>query len=157
MYWYHIYTTVDLDGFLRAIWVPWEVLTKLNISTLVWLSRIWPGDAKYIQIFFLLFFQSLLDEPNPNSPANNVAAQLYKDNVREYEKRVKVIVEDSWIFHGLIEDDWNLFFIVLIMNLISQSNMSTMRSPYQAKHINSSMIIKDLARWRLHHACCLVT
>lgn len=67
-------------------------------------------QAKYIQIFFLLFFQSLLDEPNPNSPANNVAAQLYKDNVREYEKRVKVIVEDSWIFHGLIEDDWNLIF-----------------------------------------------
>ena len=62
-------------------------------------------QAKYIQIFFFFFFQYLLDEPNPNSTANNVAAQLYKDNVREYEKRVKVIVEDSWIFHGLIEDD----------------------------------------------------
>lgn len=48
----------------------------------------------------------MLDEPNPNSPANNVAAQLYKDNKREYEKRVKVIVEESWIFHGSIDDDW---------------------------------------------------
>lgn len=44
-----------------------------------------------------LCFQSLLDEPNPNSPANNVAAQLYQENQREYEKRVKVIVEQSWI------------------------------------------------------------
>jgi len=42
-------------------------------------------------------FQSLLDEPNPNSPANNVAAQLYQENRREYEMKVKVIVEESWI------------------------------------------------------------
>jgi ubiquitin-protein ligase len=42
-------------------------------------------------------FQSLLDEPNPNSPANNQAAQLYQDNRREYEKKVRAIVEDSWI------------------------------------------------------------
>jgi len=41
--------------------------------------------------------QSLLDEPNPNSPANNVAAQLYQENRREYEKKVKTIVEESWI------------------------------------------------------------
>lgn len=70
-----------------------------SISTSELPSKVHPD------FFLLLFFQSLLDEPNPNSPANNVAAQLYKDNVREYEKRVKVIVEDSWIFHGLIEDD----------------------------------------------------
>jgi len=37
--------------------------------------------------------QSLLDEPNPNSPANNVAAKQYQDNRKEYEKKVKVIVE----------------------------------------------------------------
>jgi len=43
------------------------------------------------------YFQSLLDEPNPNSPANNVAAQLYQENRREYEMKVKVIVEESWI------------------------------------------------------------
>lgn len=54
---------------------------------------------------YIVFFQSLLDEPNPNSPANNVAAQLYKDDKREYEKRVKAIVEESWIFHGSVEDD----------------------------------------------------
>jgi len=42
-------------------------------------------------------FQSLLDEPNPNSPANNIAAQLYQENRREYEKTVVVIVEESWV------------------------------------------------------------
>lgn len=51
----------------------------------------------------LWIFQSLLDEPNPNSPANNVAAQLYKENRREYEKRVKVVVEESWIYHGDVD------------------------------------------------------
>jgi ubiquitin-protein ligase len=41
--------------------------------------------------------QSLLDEPNPNSPANSLAAQLYQDNKREYEKRVATVVEQSWL------------------------------------------------------------
>ncbi|PAA87844.1 hypothetical protein BOX15_Mlig031575g1 [Macrostomum lignano] len=44
----------------------------------------------------LTSIQSLLDEPNPNSPANSVAAGLYQENKREYEKRVKAIVEESW-------------------------------------------------------------
>lgn len=41
--------------------------------------------------------QSLLDEPNPNSPANSLAAQLYQENKREYEKRVATVVEQSWL------------------------------------------------------------
>ena len=41
--------------------------------------------------------QSLLDEPNPNSPANSQAAQLYQENRREYEKKVLAIVEESWM------------------------------------------------------------
>ena len=40
--------------------------------------------------------QSLLDEPNPNSPANSQAAQLFQENRREYEKKVMQIVEQSW-------------------------------------------------------------
>ena len=43
------------------------------------------------------FTQSLLDEPNPNSPANSQAAQLYQENRREYEKKVLAIVEESWM------------------------------------------------------------
>ncbi|RDD38253.1 Ubiquitin-conjugating enzyme E2 A [Trichoplax sp. H2] len=45
----------------------------------------------------LTSIQSLLDEPNPNSPANSLAAQLYQQNKREYEKKVSAIVEESWM------------------------------------------------------------
>ena len=41
------------------------------------------------------YFQ--LSDPNPNSPANSMAAQLFKENRREYEKRVKACVEQSWV------------------------------------------------------------
>jgi len=40
--------------------------------------------------------QSLLHDPNPNSPANNTAAQLYRENRREYEKKVVTVVQASW-------------------------------------------------------------
>ncbi|XP_075254244.1 ubiquitin-conjugating enzyme E2 A [Convolutriloba macropyga] len=49
----------------------------------------------------LTSIQSLLDEPNPNSPANSLAAQLYVENRREYIKRVGAIVEESWISEDL--------------------------------------------------------
>ena len=42
-----------------------------------------------------------MDEPNPNSPANSLAAQLYVENRREYIKRVGAIVEESWISEDL--------------------------------------------------------
>jgi ubiquitin-protein ligase len=44
----------------------------------------------------LTSIQSLLGDPNPNSPANQVAATLVRENKREYEKRVKNVVEASW-------------------------------------------------------------
>lgn len=47
--------------------------------------------------FIKYLLQSLLDEPNPNSPANSLAAQLYQENKREYEKRVATVVEQSWL------------------------------------------------------------
>ncbi len=40
--------------------------------------------------------QSLLHDPNPNSPANAEAARLFTDNKKEYVKRVKESVELSW-------------------------------------------------------------
>lgn len=39
---------------------------------------------------------SLLNDPNTASPANVEASNLYKDNRREYSKRVREIVEKSW-------------------------------------------------------------
>lgn len=44
----------------------------------------------------LTSIQSLLTDPNPNSPANAEAAQLYRENRPEYNHRVKQCVEDSW-------------------------------------------------------------
>jgi ubiquitin-conjugating enzyme E2 A len=39
---------------------------------------------------------SLLNDPNTSSPANVEASNLFKDNRREYIKRVKETVEKSW-------------------------------------------------------------
>ena len=44
----------------------------------------------------LTSIQSLLCDPNPYSPANEQAAQLFRENKREYEKRIKACVEQSW-------------------------------------------------------------
>ena len=44
----------------------------------------------------LTSIQSLLDEPNPISPANAEAANLYQTNKREYQKRVATTVQQSW-------------------------------------------------------------
>lgn len=46
----------------------------------------------------LTSIQSLLTDPNPNSPANSEAARLYAENRREYNRRVQQIVEASWDF-----------------------------------------------------------
>ncbi|MCJ1284649.1 Ubiquitin-conjugating enzyme E2 2 [Xylographa opegraphella] len=40
--------------------------------------------------------RSLLNDPNTSSPANVEASNLYKDNRREYTKRVRETVEKSW-------------------------------------------------------------
>jgi ubiquitin-conjugating enzyme E2 A len=45
----------------------------------------------------LTSIQSLLHDPNPNSPANAEAAQLYRENMKEYIRRVKDTVEESWL------------------------------------------------------------
>ena len=44
----------------------------------------------------LIVFCSLLNDPNTSSPANVEASNLYKDNRREYTKRVRETVEKSW-------------------------------------------------------------
>merc|ERR1712025_1013289 len=44
----------------------------------------------------LTSIQSLLNDPNTGSPANVEASNLYKDNRKEYTKRVKETVEKSW-------------------------------------------------------------
>lgn len=51
----------------------------------------------------LTSIQSLLSDPNPASPANAEASQLYDKDRREYNRRVKEVVENSWL-----DDDTNI-------------------------------------------------
>ena len=45
----------------------------------------------------LISIQSLLGEPNPNSPANGEAARMFVNDKREYNKRVREVVEASLV------------------------------------------------------------
>jgi ubiquitin-conjugating enzyme E2 A len=45
----------------------------------------------------LTSIQSLLHDPNPNSPANVEAARLFSESKKEYQKKVKETVEESWL------------------------------------------------------------
>ncbi|KRX61113.1 Ubiquitin-conjugating enzyme E2 1 [Trichinella sp. T9] len=61
-----------------------------------------PPNVKFLSKMFhpnekSFVVQSLLDEPNPTSPANSVAAHLYQENRKEYNKRVQQVVEWSWM------------------------------------------------------------
>jgi ubiquitin-conjugating enzyme E2 A len=53
----------------------------------------------------LTSIQSLLSDPNAASPANSEAAKLYADNRRDYNKRVKEVVEKSWIAGGADDEE----------------------------------------------------
>jgi len=53
----------------------------------------------------LTSIQSLLCDPNPNSPANHEAALLFQTNKREYNRRVRECVEQSWLSAGGDDDD----------------------------------------------------
>ncbi|GLH15758.1 Ubiquitin-conjugating enzyme E2-17 kDa [Gryllus bimaculatus] len=44
----------------------------------------------------LLSIQSLLGDPNPNSPANYEAATLFIENIKEYRKKVRICVEKTF-------------------------------------------------------------
>lgn len=70
------------------------ILTSIQVGT-PYIRHLYIAWIHYI--ILLVVLQSLLSDPNPNSPANSMAAQLYKENRREYEKRVKACVEQSFI------------------------------------------------------------
>jgi ubiquitin-conjugating enzyme E2 A len=45
----------------------------------------------------LTSIQSLLHDPNPNSPANVEAARLFSESRKDYYKKVRDTVEESWL------------------------------------------------------------
>ena len=105
---------IDWGGFLEREWIYYFFIKNsfLFISFFFFfllgicldiLQNRW--SPTYDVSAILTSIQSLLDEPNPNSPANSVAAQLYQENRREYEKRVAAIVESSWLNYPPDDDD----------------------------------------------------
>eukprot|EP00055_Hartaetosiga_balthica_P006031 m.18523 g.18523 ORF g.18523 m.18523 type:complete len:160 (-) comp4974_c0_seq1:274-753(-) len=54
-------------------------------------------SSTYHVLSVLTSIQSLLGDPNADSPANNDAAQLFVNDTEEYERRVRATVEESWI------------------------------------------------------------
>jgi len=56
-----------------------------------------PERIKMLYLFLIVFpLQSLLCDPNPNSPANSEAARMFSENKREYNRKVREVVEQSW-------------------------------------------------------------
>lgn len=53
----------------------------------------------------LTSIQSLLSDPNPNSPANSEAARLFVEDRREYNRRVKAAVQLTWTDDGTGETE----------------------------------------------------
>jgi ubiquitin-conjugating enzyme E2 A len=57
----------------------------------------------------LTSIQSLLSDPNPDSPANPTASNLFEDDLEAYHAKVRECVEKSWVYRGtdamLAEED----------------------------------------------------
>ena len=66
------------------------------------LSHMW--SPVYDVSSILTSIQSLLTDPNINSPANNTAAVMYSNNYQEYVTRVKQVVEQSQMEIGSDEE-----------------------------------------------------
>ena len=55
----------------------------------------------------LTSIQSLLPDPNPDSPANAEAAKLFTDDRGEYNRRVAEIVEQSWKWDPKLDESFD--------------------------------------------------
>ena len=66
------------------------------------LQRNW--SPTYDVCAILTSIRSLLNDPNPNSPANNEAAKLFVENRRLYESKVRKLVEESIIVDQINND-----------------------------------------------------
>ncbi|CAF1075239.1 unnamed protein product, partial [Didymodactylos carnosus] len=67
------------------------------------LQRNW--SPTYDVISILTSIRSLLNDPNPNSPANNEAAKLFLENKRLYETKVKKLIEEQIMNDQTLLDD----------------------------------------------------
>lgn len=98
----NVYATGELClDILQNRWSP----TYDVAAVLTSIQRCVKASVTAVQLHALLRAQpanigitfSLLNDPNTGSPANVEASNLYKDNRKEYTKRVRETVEKSWI------------------------------------------------------------
>ncbi|KAH7515894.1 hypothetical protein FEM48_Zijuj10G0074900 [Ziziphus jujuba var. spinosa] len=54
------------------------------------------ASAMVCRGFFEVVTESLLCDPNPNSPENAEAAWMFSENKHEYNSKVRETVEQSW-------------------------------------------------------------
>lgn len=91
----NVYATGELClDILQNRWSPTydvaAILTSIQRYVTLWdVSQIMQGTSANTDT-------SLLNDPNTSSPANVEASNLYKDNRKEYTKRVRETVEKSW-------------------------------------------------------------
>ena len=90
----NVYATGELClDILQNRWSP----TYDVAAVLTSIQRYAPALSRFASSVMLTYWlSSLLNDPNTGSPANVEASNLYKDNRKEYTKRVKETVEKSW-------------------------------------------------------------
>lgn len=98
----NVYATGELClDILQNRWSPTYDVAAVLTSIQRWVESRSPGKdgsepQTPVRITTNSRFHSLLNDPNTGSPANVEASNLYKDNRKEYTKRVRETVEKSW-------------------------------------------------------------
>lgn len=92
----NVYGTGELClDILQNRWSPTYDVAAILTSIQRWVER-WIEVSRRGSELILMGGGSLLNDPNTSSPANVEASNLYKDNRKEYTKRVRETVEKSW-------------------------------------------------------------
>jgi len=90
------------------------------------LQRNW--SPTYDVCAVLTSIRSLLNDPNPNSPANNEAAKLFVENRRLYESKVRKLVEESILVDQIAND----------LKLTDDPTQSNDKSPLSSNNATAS-------------------
>jgi ubiquitin-conjugating enzyme E2 A len=89
----NVYGTGELClDILQNRWSPTYDVAAILTS----IQRYVRGGVCELWRMHMLTMHSLLNDPNTSSPANVEASNLYKENRKEYTKRVRETVEKSW-------------------------------------------------------------
>lgn len=93
----NVYATGELClDILQNRWSPTYDVAAVLTSIQRYASFGWFSLLDGEELLQLTGCFSLLNDPNTGSPANVEASNLYKDNRKEYTKRVRETVEKSW-------------------------------------------------------------